>query len=251
MGPVVDPGHDEAEDQQDDGQALRLLGHVAAAAAAPVVEQGAEEAEDRGGGPDGEPGPTQERGQERQEGPGHAAGEEAGQGGRDVDDHGPCRSVHLRGPGRQVPHPVHVEEDVKDSAVKPGRAEDCPPPAEAEDRHRPARPEEEEALDARGEEGQHAAGADTLEIRGQAGEIERPADPHDQLGEAQVVAEVPENVGEAPHPRVAPAAVETLRVLDPDEGAARGAEGGAGSRHGPSILPARRGVTLVGYNSLT
>ena len=64
----------------------------------------------------------------------------------------------------------------------------------------------------------------------------------------QVVPEVAEHVGEAPHPRVAPAAVETLRVLDTDKGAAGRAERGAGSRHGPrhSTCPA-----ALGYNHTT
>ena len=78
--------------------------------------------------------------------------------------------------------------------------------------------------------------AHALEVGGERGEVESAAGPHHEAGEAHVVADVAQEVGEAPHPGVAPAAGEALRVTHPDEGSARRAENGRRAIHGTAIL---------------
>ena len=61
---------------------------------------------------------------------------------------------------------------------------------------------------------------------GERREVQGTAPEHGERHEAHVVADVPEEVGEAEQAGVAPAAVQALLVAHADEGAAGGAEDG-------------------------
>ena len=81
------------------------------------------------------------------------------------------------------------------------------------------------------EEGEDPRRAHALEVGGQRGQEERAAGPHHEHDEAHVVAELAQDGGEAPDPGVAAAAGEALRVVHPDEGAARRTEHGGRPIH--------------------
>ena len=231
MRPVVDTGHDEAEEQHRDREALGLLADVRAAAAAAVVEERPDQAEDGGRGADGDAGALQERRQE-----GHDAGETAGGESADacdgVHDHRPPRAVEPRRGRGEVAHPQHVEQDVQHAAVEPARAQQRPPVAVAEHGAGAAGAEAEQALEARREEGQEPGVADALGVRGEAREVERAAGPRHQHREAHVVADVAQERREAPHSRVAAPAAQALRVVHADERAAGGTENRGRPSHG-------------------
>ena len=144
-----------------------------------------------------------------------------------VDDHHPARPVQLTHFGSQLPDPHHVEDDVQQTAVQPGCAQQRPPAAVLEHRLRAGRAENKQTLE-RWRQNPEQAAAHGNAAPGERDDVHDRAQPGDEGDEAEIMSEASERRREAEQRRVPAAAVIALLVLDADQVSARHADDGAG-----------------------
>src|SRR5262245_22335101 len=122
---VVDARHQQAEHEQRDRVPGRFGANEAASAAAAVVDERAEQAED-GSGRAQRVAAAREEGNLR-EGGEKRAEEEARHARNRVDDDHPRRAVRVGDDRSELTDPHHVEEDVQQPSVHPAGAQQRPP----------------------------------------------------------------------------------------------------------------------------
>ena len=125
----------------------------------------------------------------------------------------------------KLSNPIHVEEDVQQAAVQPGRAEERPPPAEAEHRRGARHTEQEQRIRARREKRQPAA--DDLNVAARDEESQRVQNrgcADDHWHEAKIRAQLSQERAVAPQTGIWPPAHVALRVPHADERSARRAD---------------------------
>ena len=163
-------------------------------------------------------------GRPRQVAAGDRAEQESANAGDRVDDHRAARAVHLRRGGAELPHPQHIEQDVEEAPVQPGRADDGPPAPVDEHGDGAAGAQQEQALHARRQQREEALHADAPAREQQRRDVQGRAAPHDQRDEPEVAAEPAQERSKAPQTGIAAAAGQASLVTHAHQGPARGAD---------------------------
>src|SRR5262245_4464323 len=121
--PVVDSSKNETENEKRDRPRFRLVTHNAAAGSTSVINQSAQQAENRRRSSHR----STRSAEERNECSGECARCKSRDAGDRVNDHHPACAIHFRCCGRELTNPHHVEENVQQSGVQPARRQECPP----------------------------------------------------------------------------------------------------------------------------
>src|SRR5439155_18019030 len=116
--PIVHAAHDETKDEEHDCPGFRLFSDDPAACASPVVNQCAEQTENRGRCADGVACAADKRYKAERHTEDGTCREARDPRNCVNDDHTTC-AVHLGRGWRELSNPHHVEKDVQDASVQP------------------------------------------------------------------------------------------------------------------------------------